>query len=166
MRVEFRRAEVPREVRALVAFDRKVFRYADWFAPAQWREYESYWMLLGGRKVGCCAFAREQDFRDDLREGDPPRAGSLHITSSGILPRYQGQGLGTLMKAWQVAFARHYGFARMVTTTRQSNVRMIALNKKFGFRVIRTTPGYYRDPVEPTVVMELRLPRPNSRKRS
>jgi ribosomal protein S18 acetylase RimI-like enzyme len=34
---------------------------------------------------------------------------------------------------------------------------MIALNERFGFRVIRTTPRYYSDPVESTVVMELRI---------
>jgi ribosomal protein S18 acetylase RimI-like enzyme len=154
---EFRLAEVPREVRALVAFDHKVFRPADWYSPAQWRAYESYWMLVDGRKAGCCSFERDHDFRDDLGEADPPCAGSLHITSTGVLPRYQGHGLGTLMKAWQVAFARRNGFMRMVTAARKSNSRMIALNKKFGFRVLRTTPSYYRDPVEPVVVMELRL---------
>ena len=37
---------------------------------------------------------------------------------------------------------------------------MIALNRKFGFRAIRTTPGYYANPSEATVVMELRLPTP------
>ncbi len=157
MRVEFRRAEAPREVRSLMAFDRKVFGEADWFAAAQWREYESYWMLVDGRKAGCCAFERDRDFRHDLGEDDVARKGSLHITSSGISPEYQGQGFGTLMKAWQVAFGRRNGFTRMITTTRKSNARMIALNKKFGFRVLRVTSGYHRAPVEPTVVMELRL---------
>jgi hypothetical protein len=34
---------------------------------------------------------------------------------------------------------------------------MIALNRKHGFTVIRTTPGHYCDPPEAVVVMELRL---------
>jgi ribosomal protein S18 acetylase RimI-like enzyme len=31
------------------------------------------------------------------------------------------------------------------------------LNQKFGFKIVRTTPRYYEDPREATVVMERRL---------
>ena len=48
-------------------------------------------------------------------------------------------------------------FTRIVTNTRQSNKPMIKLNKKFGFKILRITPGYYEKPQESTVVMELRL---------
>jgi hypothetical protein len=34
---------------------------------------------------------------------------------------------------------------------------MISLNKKFGFKVLRTTSDYYEAPWESTVVMELRF---------
>jgi hypothetical protein len=34
---------------------------------------------------------------------------------------------------------------------------MIALNRKFHFRIRRTTPRYYDDPPDSTVVMELLL---------
>jgi ribosomal protein S18 acetylase RimI-like enzyme len=38
---------------------------------------------------------------------------------------------------------------------------MIALNRKFGFKTVRTIPGYYAEPTEPALVMELKLtPRP------
>jgi ribosomal protein S18 acetylase RimI-like enzyme len=113
-------------------------------------------MLIDGRKIGCCALERHTDFQDDVREDgvDPARRGCLHIVSSGVLPKYRGQGFGTLMKAWQVAFARHHGFGRMVTCSRKSNRAMIQINRKFGFRIVRTTRGYYSDPVESAVVME------------
>jgi hypothetical protein len=62
-----------------------------------------------------------------------------------------------LLKRWQISYARHHGFKRIVTNTCQSNQRIIALNRKHGFKVIRTTPGYYCDPPEPVVVMELNL---------
>jgi ribosomal protein S18 acetylase RimI-like enzyme len=154
--VEFRRAHPAKEVRSLVAFDHKVFPRSDWFSTAQWRAYESYWMLVDGRKAGCCAFERHADFQDDLREDgvDPHLRGCLHIVSSGILPRDRGKGLGTLMKAWQVSFARHHRFVRMVTCSRRSNRAMIELNKNFGFRTVRTTRGYYSSPLESAVVME------------
>ena len=156
MTTEFRRVDPKRELRSLIAFDHKTFRKSDWFSAEQWRTFESYWLLVDGRKTGCCAIDRHSDFQDDLRgDGiDPPMRGCLHIVSTGILPRYQGKGFGTLLKAWQVAFARHHGFARLVSCSRKSNRAMIDLNRKFGFRTVRTTRGYYSGPVESAVVME------------
>lgn len=161
MIVEFRKVNLVRERRSLIAFDHKVFRKSDWFSTEQWRTYESYWMIVDGRKIGCCALERHTDFQDDVRDDgvDPQLRGCLHIVSTGILPKYQGKGFGTLMKAWQLSFALHHGFTRMVTCSRKSNRAMIDLNRKFGFRAVRTTRGYYRDPVESAVVMELRLTR-------
>jgi RimJ/RimL family protein N-acetyltransferase len=62
-----------------------------------------------------------------------------------------------LLKAWQIAWARYHGFSRIVTNTRKRNAAMIALNRKFHFRILRTTPRYYDDPPDSTVVMELLL---------
>lgn len=157
MHVEFRRVVVPGELRALLAFDRKVFARADLFPTAAWRQCESHWMIVDGARAGCAAFLPHVDFQEDVRDDgeNPALSGSLYIATTGLLPRFQGRGLGQLMKAWQVAYARHHGFHRIVTNTREGNHRMIALNRKFGFRVVRTTPGYYSDPADATVVMEL-----------
>jgi len=138
--VEFRKADAARELRSLIAFDHKVFRKSDWFSTEEWRAYESYWMLIDGRKVGCCAFERHPD--------------TLDVVSSGIHPRHQRKGFGTVMKAWQVSFARQQGFARMATCSRLSNLPMIAINRKFGFKKVRIKRAYYGDPVESAVVME------------
>jgi ribosomal protein S18 acetylase RimI-like enzyme len=100
-----------------------------------------------------------KDFRPDIGPDNIPRKGTLYIASTGIIPEFQSVGLGRLMKAWQVSYARYHSFRRIVTNCRKSNVAMIGLNKGFGFRVTRTTPHYYSDPDEPTVVMELTLPR-------
>jgi ribosomal protein S18 acetylase RimI-like enzyme len=40
---------------------------------------------------------------------------------------------------------------------RQSNLRVIRLNEKFGFTQRETSPDYYSDPDEAALVMELRL---------
>jgi ribosomal protein S18 acetylase RimI-like enzyme len=154
MQTEFRRAVVPREVRSLIAFDHKAFPRSDWFAARDWEHYESYWLCVGARKIGCCAFEAGVDFADDVDETNRRSEGSLYIASTGILPAFQGKGFGRLMKSWHIAYAIHYGYRRVVTNTRSRNAAMIALNKKFGFRVLRTTPGYYGDPVDATVVME------------
>ncbi len=161
MQTEFRRAVTPREIRSLVIFDHKAFHNhpGDWFYPSAWSAYEVWWMLIGQRKLGCCAFAPNIDFTEDLHRGrhNPQRRGSLYIASTGILPQFRGKGLGALLKAWQLSYARNHGFNRIVTNTRKSNQAMIGLNRKFGFDIIRSTPGYYEDPKESTVVMERRL---------
>ena len=159
MHTEFRRANLPDELRALTAFDRKVFPKADWFAAEDWKRYESWWLIVNGAKAGCCAFEPNADFQEDQGKSNPFLKDSLYISSTGILPRFQGFGLGALFKAWQVAYARRHRFTRIVTNTRKSNVAMIRLNQKFRFRLVRISPGYYRHPPEPTVVMVLDLPR-------
>lgn len=124
-------------------FDRRVFPAADLFPATLWRECDVYWMVLEGRRVGCSALQAEGD--------------ALYISSSGILPAVQGQGLGRLMKAWQLAYAKRNGFKRIVTNVRAGNKRMIALNRSFGFRIVRKMREFYCDPDEAGVEMELLL---------
>ena len=160
MYTEFRKAILPDELRSLMAFDRKIFPIADLFDVGYWKFCEPYWMLVDGRKVGCCAFEKHVDIQEDIRADrvNPRLKGTLYISTTGILPAFQGKGFGSLLKTWQVCYARHHGFTRIVTNSRKRNRRMIALNRKFGFRVIRTTPKYYSGPSDSTVVMELLLP--------
>jgi ribosomal protein S18 acetylase RimI-like enzyme len=159
MRTEFLRVRTPEEIRSLVIFDRKVFSVADQFPPEYWRQVQSYWMLIDGVKVGCCAFERHVDFKQDQREDglNPRMVGSLYVATTGILPRFQGHGFGRMLKCWQVAYAQRHKFQRIVTNTRQRNEAMIHLNRTFGFEVIRITPRYYSQPTDSTVVMELRI---------
>lgn len=156
MRTEFRAAALPEDLRRLMAFDRKVFPPGDRFASWYWKQVESWWMLVDDVRVGCCAFSPHTDFGEHEH---PHRPGSLYISTTGILPAYQGQGFGALLKAWQVCYARRCGFDRIVTNTRRGNVAMLRLNRKFHFRTVRTVPEYYQDPPDATVVMELRLAR-------
>ena len=156
MKTEFRKANIRKELRSLMIFDRKVFPRSDVFSAEQWRDCRSFWLLIQDRKVGCCAFEEHVDFTDD------PAAGTLYIATTGILPAYRGKGLGSLMKAWQIAYARHQGFQRIVTNMRESNLAMKRLNERYGFQPLRVTPHYYEDPDEPTIVMELCLPAPRA----
>ena len=157
MQTEFRPARLPEDLRALLLFDRKLFPPADCFTAADWKEYKTFWMFIDGAKAGCCAFQEHVDFAEDHGQANPPLRGSLYITTTGILPKYQGKGFGQLLKSWEIAYAMHRGFTRIITNTRRNNSRMIALNKQFGFRRLRTTRGYYADPPDATVVMELKL---------
>ena len=158
METEFRRAVIPDDVRGLRAFDRQVFRKADLFSTEEWKTYESWWMVVQGVSVGCCAFEANVDFQEDIRADgtNPAMKGSLYISTTGILPRFRRSGLGRLFKSWQIAYARFHGFHRIVTNCRKRNTAIVDLNKSFGFRIIRTTPRYYSGPTDATVVMERR----------
>jgi ribosomal protein S18 acetylase RimI-like enzyme len=146
MKTEFRKAAMPGELRSLMAFDGRIFPAADRFDAEYWSMCEAWWLVVSGVKIGCCAFEKGGEAK-----------GSLYISTTGILPKYRGLGYGRLMKAWQIAYARRHGFRRLVTHTRQSNAAMIALNERFGFRIVRTTPRYYDEPPESAVFMELKL---------
>lgn len=162
METEFRRAVIPDDVRGLRAFDRQVFRKADLFNTEEWKTYESWWMVVEGMRAGCCAFEPNVDFQEDIRADgtNPVMKGSLYISTTGILPRFQRSGLGRLFKSWQIAYARFHGFHRIVTNCRKLNTAIVDLNKSFGFRIIRTTPRYYSGPTDSTVVMERRASGP------
>jgi ribosomal protein S18 acetylase RimI-like enzyme len=157
MLLEFRRALVPEEIPALRKLDLEIFG-KDAFEEELWFGLEPYWILVDGAVAGCAAFALDTEFQEDLREDDEnvPCRGTLYIQTTGLLQAYRGQGLGKRIKEWQIEFARRNGFQRIITNCRESNAAMIAINEKYGFRAIRTTPGYYEDG-EATVVMELLL---------
>jgi Acetyltransferase (GNAT) family len=108
-------------------------------------------MIVDGRTVGCSAFLHDVDYDEQ------PRPKCLWIVSTGILPEIQGQGLGSMQKEWQIEYARQRGFELIVTNMRKSNTRIIRLNKKFGFMTRELVSGYYSDPEEAAVVMELKL---------
>ena len=157
MVLEFRRAAVPEEIGELRRLDLEIFG-KDAFDEELWLSLEPYWILVDGAVIGCAAFALDTEFQEDLREDDEnvPCLGTLYIQTTGLLRAYRGQGLGKRIKEWQIDYARRDGFERIVTNCRESNAAMIAINEKYGFRAIRTTPGYYEDG-EATVVMELIL---------
>lgn len=153
MTIEFKKAILPDDLEALCAMDIRIFgRFpADLFTPEIWQGLETYWMLCDGERMGCAAFIHHSDHDGTLRPG------SLHIMTTGVLPELQGRGFGELQKAWQIEYARQHGFSRIITNTRQSNHRMIALNKKLGFQEIMVVPDFYQEPDEPAIVMELFL---------
>lgn len=161
MRTEFRKAVLAREMRSLILFDRKAFHEypADWFDKEDWKACIPWWMLVEGRKVGCCAFAHAADFSESPQESGKRRSSdaSLYIVSTGLLPEFRGMGLGQLMKQWQICYARRHGFTYIVTNSRQSNKAILSLNQKFGFRIVGTIPNYYERPAEAAIVMEFHL---------
>jgi len=141
-------------------FDHKAFREyeGDWFDADYWKQCVPWWMIVNGKKVGCCAFEHDVDFREDLSDENRFCRGSLYISSTGILPSSQGKGYGKLLKQWQLAYAS-ITLAMVCDNPIESMVarKIISLNKSVGFKVIRTTANYYENPTERVVVMELKL---------
>ncbi len=157
MVLEFRKAVLPEEGAELWKMDVEIFG-KDAFDEELWLSLESYWIVADGRVAGCAAFIHDVEFQEDLR-GDGENAaqpGTVYIQSTGLLCAYRGQGLGKRIKEWEIEYAERNRFRRMVTNCRESNAAMISVNEKYGFRAIRSTPGYYEDG-EATVVMELVL---------
>jgi GNAT superfamily N-acetyltransferase len=158
MKIAFRNA-LRSERNALAAFDRRVFSKSDAFDAEDWAGLDAYWMMIDGQRAGCCAFERDAHFANVSTGEIAKCSGSLYIVSTGILPEYQGMGLGDRFKQWQIAWARTHGFDRIVTNCRRSNRAIIRLNRKHGFEVIGLTRGnYYWQPAEPAVMMELKFP--------
>jgi GNAT superfamily N-acetyltransferase len=152
-KIEFRQVIIADEMELLCELDRKIFHAhpADLFAPEDWAQFESYWMIVDGQIVGCSAFVRDTDYDDN------PRPGCLHIMTTGILPELRRTGLGLKQKQWQIEFAKQQGFRTIVTNTRESNLPMLKLNLKLGFTIRETAPHFYFEPDEPAIVMELQL---------
>jgi ribosomal protein S18 acetylase RimI-like enzyme len=152
-RTEFRKVVVSEELELLREIDQKIFsRFpADLFSDEEWAEFESHWMIVDGKIIGCSAFLRDTDFNNE------PRPGCLHIMTTGILPDFRRRGFGAKLKQWQIEYAKQQGFRMIVTNTRESNHAMIQLNLKLGFVIRGSAPHFYIEPDEPAIVMELQL---------
>jgi ribosomal protein S18 acetylase RimI-like enzyme len=150
MNIEFRKALIPGEIPELCEFDKKAFHAhpADTFSADEWKKYESCWMLVDQKIVGCLAM--ETDKKDEL-----------WISSTAVLPKFRGQKFGDKLKEWEIEYAKSHGYERIGTIMRESNKIIIHLNEKFGFKKDKLVPGAYSNPAEPGIVMRLRLPLPN-----
>jgi hypothetical protein len=99
MYTDVRRAVVSDEIRRLILFDHKAFyEYpGDWFHQTTWQTYESWWLIVGKRQIGCSAFKLHVDFKEDIHRDkeNPHRRGSLYVATTGVLPQFRGKVFGT-----------------------------------------------------------------------
>lgn len=148
------------EIKALTALDRRIFPYeSDVFDEE----------LLGHlRGIGFLFFLI---MADDVIAGSihlgpnfvweeefpSPSPGDLYIASTGILPEFRKKGIATFTKQWQIDYARSHGFKRIIADCRKSRFEMIRINLNHGLRIVGEIPGFYEDPAEPAVHLELTL---------
>ncbi len=79
------------------------------------------------------------------------------IQTIGVLPRFEGQGIGRAMLTELLAEARRRGADNVMLEVRADNPRAQLLYARFGFVRIHTRRNYYRDGVD-AWVMRLVLP--------
>ncbi len=79
------------------------------------------------------------------------------IQTIGVLPRFEGQGIGRAMLTELLAEARRRGADNVMLEVRADNPRAQQLYTRFGFEQIHTRRKYYRDGVD-AWIMRLLLP--------
>lgn len=79
------------------------------------------------------------------------------IGNIACLPDFRGQGAGGLVLDALIARAKESGLERMLLEVRPSNTAAIALYRGRGFVELGYRKGFYRDPTEDALMMELTL---------
>lgn len=144
------------DVQLLSELDKRMFNDYDAFEPEDFLDYACFLVQIDGEFIGSVVLQDNFTVGTGFDGKETAELGTLYIVSTGIIPQYQGRGIGKIVKAWEVGYARGRGFKRVVTNVRQNNQRAINLNNRFGFVSTRTIPNYYDDG-ENSIVMELAL---------
>jgi [ribosomal protein S18]-alanine N-acetyltransferase len=85
-------------------------------------------------------------------------AGEGEIESIAVAPGWHRQGIGTaLLRELQRALTAA-GAVAIVLEVRESNRAAANLYSQAGFREVGRRDGYYRDPIEDAVLMQLEVP--------
>lgn len=84
-------------------------------------------------------------------------AGEGEIQRIAVLPEYRRLGGGGKLMEAMAAYARERQAERIVLEVREGNLAARNLYKSWGFREQGMRKGYYRNPMEAAVLMELPL---------
>lgn len=153
------RAKIPEETNALMRMDKTIFGNRDVGNRYFWDEIitEAWWVVVDGKRIGTTALQANSGMSLRVGTDCPEEIGTLFVCSTGLLPKWHKLGIGTLVKAWQIAHARHEGYAKLLTCVRVSNQASIMLNQKLGFAVREVIEDFYSNPTEHAVVLELSI---------
>lgn len=139
----------------MAEIDAVLYPPSEAFRPEDFEHLLCFWLYVNGELAGSTQMGEHKD--RSTREGYQPMPANLYVAGTQILPLMQGKGLGKIVKAWQISYARMNGFERITTNCRASNRRMLAINHLFGFEMFDRLNGYYLDPEEPGVRLERRF---------
>ena len=76
-----------------------------------------------------------------------------HVTNIAVLPSFQNQGLGMLLLEEGEKYAKDRGFTKISLEVKKSNKQGIRLYTKYGFSVVGTKVGYYKETGEDAIEM-------------
>lgn len=159
MEIAIVRARIPEDARALAKFDRETFPRKEDHSTSSYflqRGLRTFWLLRNGRRVGVCCLKHHATFTPKMDALSRREQGTLYITSISVLPQLRRSGLGTILTAWQVAYARAHGLTKIVSNARAGNDMSIHLHLKSGFVITARSAKCYPNG-EDTVILELDL---------
>lgn len=79
------------------------------------------------------------------------------ITNIAVLKKYRGQKIASSILEKIVDYARENNLFKITLEVRESNAAAIGLYEKFGFKKVGYRKGYYHNPQETAVLMDLQL---------
>lgn len=116
------------------------------FDQKTWKEYkETYIFFVRNIPIGHLTLQRNVYVKSYTSTEGEKKKGALHILSIGVLPRFQKKGLGSLMVAWVIAYAKIGKFISINATSRESNHPMINTFQRFGFQTKTKLKKFYPD---------------------
>ncbi|NYE95207.1 ribosomal-protein-alanine N-acetyltransferase [Psychromicrobium silvestre] len=83
----------------------------------------------------------------------PPTA---DVQTIGVLPEFEGQGIGSSLLTALIDEARRQGASDVLLEVRADNPRAQQLYQRFGFLHVHTRPRYYRGGID-ALIMQLSL---------
>jgi len=151
------------EIKALAVLDEMIFPHkADLFSEKDWQYFrkifEFFWIFADGVVAGSIHLGLNLEWEGDLPSESP---GCLYFAGLGILPEFRRKRITkeifNFLNGWQINYARANGFKRIVATIRKSNINMVRICEKCGFRITHEVPDFWESPDEPAVILELKL---------
>lgn len=80
-----------------------------------------------------------------------------HITNIAVHPNFRNKGIGKMLIAKIIEYAKENGISALTLEVRKSNIIAQSLYKKFGFIEAGIRPNYYINPKEDALIMWLRF---------
>jgi ribosomal-protein-alanine N-acetyltransferase len=81
----------------------------------------------------------------------------MHVLNLAVKPEFQGRGIGSLLLSNAIDLAKRKKVQWARLEVRPSNLRVISLYERFGFKKIGKRRHYYFDTGEDAIIMGFRL---------
>lgn len=77
------------------------------------------------------------------------------ITNIAVKKDLRGKGVGSMLLAEIINWAKDKGIGVIQLELRESNLNALGLYKKYGFKVVGKRKEYYKNPTEDAILMDL-----------